>query len=508
MMKSLSFAIGIDLGIGSCKTVLLDESGHMLSQASADYPASDTASRWQEQRPESLLEGLVASVRSAVQTSGLNPANCLGITVGGALHSLTALDKRDQPLLGVLTWADNRALQQAGQIRQSGRAHDLYLRTGCPSHAIFPIYKILWLRENHPDVFARAAWFLSAKEYVLFRMTGKRIVDYNVAAGSGLLNTLNFGWDKEMLSLAGISPEQLSTIANPREFVGWLKPALATKMGLDPHTPVILGSSDAVNDSLGAGAVSRRQATCMVGASGAIRCLQNQPVLDAQERICCYAVDQQHWLVGGAINNGGLAASWLKDAFSNGKAGGPSAPSFDDLMAWASEIPAGSEGVLCLPFFTAERSPDWNSDVRGAFYGLQLNHNQRHLSRALLEGVAFRLRSVMDSLDVTIPGLTELRASGGFVQSPIWLQITADVLNRPLHIPAVKETSAMAAAFWVFLNAGLFSSFEDLAKLAPIAKQVEPLAEHQPIYQQQYQRYQELYRALLPVFKPPSTPSS
>lgn len=504
MMKTLSFAIGIDLGIGSCKTVLLDESARILSQASAAYPATDTASRWQEQRPESLLEGLITSVHSAVQTSGLNPANCLGITIGGALHSLTALDKRDQPLMGLLTWADSRAYHQAGQIRQSGRAHDLYLRTGCPSHPLYPFYKILWLRENHPDAFAKATWFLSAKEYVLYRMTGKRIVDYNVAAGSGLLNTLNLGWDKEMLSLAGISPEQLSTVADPREFVGWLKPALATKMGLDPHTPVILGSSNAVNDSLGAGAVSRRQAACMVGVSGAIRCLQTQPALDAQERVCCYAVDQKHWLVGGAINNGGLAASWFKDALSNGKADSPSAPDFDDLLAWAAEIPAGAEGVLCLPFFTAERSPYWNTDVRGTFYGLQLGHDQRHLSRALLEGVAFRLRSVLDSLDETIPNLVELRASGGFVQSPIWLQITADVLNRPLHIPASKETSAMAAAFWVFLNAGVFSSFEDLAKLVPIAKQVEPIAEHQPIYRQQYQRYQELYRALLPVFKPPS----
>jgi len=496
-----TFAIGIDLGTGSCKTILLNPGGEILGHASASYPSDGAESRWKEQYPGSLLRGVISSVNQAICSSGLNPEDCMGLSVGGALHSLTVLDDQNQPLVGVLTWADSRAAFQADAVRETGKAHDFYLRTGCPIHPMYPFIKILWLRENHPDLFNQAAWFISAKEYITYCMTHKRIVDYNIAAASGLLNTHRFCWDEEILKFAGITADQLFTLSDPRQVVGGVLPEIAVQMGLLPGTMVYLGSSDAVNSSLGSGTISPNQVTCMVGTSGALRCFSDHPVLDEQERTWCYTVDQQHWIVGGAINNGGLAANWLRDALSAGLPQGKSGPGFDDLMNWANDIPAGADGVLCLPFFTVERSPYWNSKVKGVFYGLQLAHDQRHLSRALLEGIAYRLRSVMDVLDEIHPGITEVRASGGFVQSRVWLQITADVLNRTLYIPSDKETSGVAAAFWVLLAHGFFQSIEELVTLVPIIEKILPDQTHQSIYARQYGVYKKLYESLKSIFE-------
>lgn len=278
------FAIGIDLGTGSCKTILLNQDREILGHSSAIYPSDDTKSRWKEQHPESLLNGVVSAVREVVCNIEINPADCIGLSVGGALHSLTVLDGQNQPLVGVLTWADSRASLQADDVRKSGKAHEIYMRTGCPIHPMYPFVKILWLRENHPDLFKKAAWFVSAKEYINFCLTHKRSVDFSTASATGLLNTHNLTWDNEILKFAGMTAEQLFPLSDPRDEVGGLIPEIAEQMGLLPGTMVYQGSSDAVNSSLGAGTVLQHQVTCMVGTSGAIRCFSDQPVLDEQER--------------------------------------------------------------------------------------------------------------------------------------------------------------------------------------------------------------------------------
>lgn len=498
--SSNPFAIGIDLGTGSCKAILLSAAGDILGQAAAPYPSTDLTSRWQEQDADGLLMGAILSVREAIAASGREPFNCLGLSIGGALHSLTAIDQNDRPLLGVLTWADDRAAPQAARMRAEGLSSAFYQQTGCPAHALYPYFKIQWLRETQPELFERAACFISAKEYVLLKLTGHRAIDYSIAGASGLLNTHTLSWDEKILSQAGIRADQLATLVDPREKVGTLLAEMASQMGLPAGTPVYMGSSDAVNSSLGAGTVAPHQVTCMVGTSGAIRTISPRPVLDPHERTWCYAIDSSHWLIGGAINNGGLAVQWMRDALATGLPVGSRLPDLNQIMGWAAAVEPGADGVICLPFFAGERSPRWNPNVSGVFFGLHLHHDQRHMCRALLEGIAFRLRSVMEALDETMPGLTEVRASGGFVQSPVWLQITADILNRPLHIPVSKDTSAVAAAMWVLLGSGKIGQLEDLGGFTPLTAASEPKPENKAVYDRQYKTYWQLYDALKPVF--------
>jgi len=494
--------LGIDLGTGSCKSVVVDEQAQVRGFGVSEYPAATVEARWKEQDPQAVVTSMVHSARAAIDQAGLPGEACQAISIGAALHSLVALDRSGRPLTGVITWADNRAAPQAQAVRESGQANDLYQQTGCPAHAMYPLYKIIWLRQERPDDFRRASRFVSAKEFVLARLTGRYAVDYSLAAGSGLLNTHDLNWNAASLDLAGITPDQLSPLHSPRTVFHGLDPELAAAMGLPATTPLVLGSSDATNSSVGAGAVLPGQATCMVGTSGALRLIAPRPVVDARARSWCYAIDEGHWLAGGAINNGGIALSWLQDTINSAfpdLAHGLGL-SFEDLLALAGRTEAGAGGLLCLPFFAGERSPNWNQNTRGVFFGLTLQHDARHLARALLEGIAFRLRSVYEVLHEVGGDIRQVRASGGFTHSSLWLQIVASALNRDLAVPAWGETSSLGAALWAMLGTGHLASLEDISALIPLGSEYRPIPEQVAAYNRLYRVYAQLYDAVQGAF--------
>jgi gluconokinase len=263
----------------------------------------------------------------------------------------------------------------------------------------------------------------------------------------------------------------------------------------------VLGSSDAASSTLGAGAVHPWQATAMIGTSGAFRILAPRPFLDEKGRLWCYAVDETHWLVGGSINNGGIALAWLKDAI-NGSTAQPDQAglTFQDLVALAAQVGTGAGGLVCLPFFTGERSPNWNENARAAFFGMTLQHDTRHLARALMEGVAYRLRSLNDILIGMVGEIREVRASGGFTHSSLWPQIMASTLNRDLTAPAWGETSSLGAALWAMHGVGALPSLEDAEPLIPIGSRYAPIAQDAAVYDRLYHLYLALYASLENAF--------
>jgi gluconokinase len=358
---------------------------------------------------------------------------------------------------------------------------------------MYPISKIIWLRDEVPEVFKHAAWFISAKEYVIFRLTGRHIVDYNIASGTGLLDTRNLVWDEISLNIAEIQPERLSVLENPHNIIGQVDARLAARMGLRNNTPIILGGADAVNSSLGTGAVHSNQLTCMVGTSGAIRVIVEQPVFDPKERIWCYAIDSTHWLVGGAINNGGLALWWLQNAFSQGKRESRLISLSSGYYCLAEQIKAGAEGVICLPFFTSKRSPNWN--LNAAVFGLTLQHDQRRM-RAVLEGVGFRLRSVLDVLR-SYWRAREIRVVGLFTK--LWVQVITDVINKNTD-SAQKETSSVGAAFWALLGTKVVDRIESLSPYVNILATFQPDRDANRIYENRYMVYKDLYDSLQVLF--------
>lgn len=494
----MTMFLGIDLGTGSCKAVVLNGEGRVLGAGQGTYPVGEGPRRWNEQRPEALLEGMARASRQALQAARASARQIEAMSVGGAMHSLLALDGSERPLTGVITWADGRGAHQAGQYRGTPQGVALYQRTGCPVHGMYPFYKILWLRDEQPGVFAQAARYVTAKEYALHALTGEWVIDYSIAAGHGLMDTHALCWDAEALALAGLREAQFSPLAPPQYLLSLADTPLVRQAGLLPGTPLVLGCSDAVNSSLGAGAVLPTQATLMVGTSGALRLVARQPILHPQGKNWCYAIDSAHWLVGGAINNGGVALDWLRGVFS--RAGGAEV-TFEAVAALAGEAPAGAGGVLCLPFFAGERSPNWNLNVRGVFFGLTLEHGPAHLARALLEGVAFRFRSLAEMLAEVGCEPAEIRASGGFIHSPLWLGIMASVLNRQLSLPEWGETSSWGAAAWAMIGVGAVADLEAAGRLVKVNGQTVPVPEQVPVYERLYALYARLYDDLLPSFE-------
>ncbi|NIW44415.1 MAG: gluconate kinase, partial [Gammaproteobacteria bacterium] len=298
----MSNYLGIDIGTGSCKAAILDSSGTIHGIGSQSYFSDSQSVHWKEQNPDAIVDGMIGAVKDVFLKTDQSLLNINAVSLGCALHGIMAVDKEGNPLTNLYTWADDRAERQARRIKASSDYFELYRQTGCPAHGMYPLYKIMWIRENLPQVFSRTAKFISIKEYILQKLCGEFLIDFSVASGSGLFNVHSHQWNPLSLKLAGIDRQQLSALASPWMMKSITSPSMAEELGLPLHTPIVLGASDAANSSLGAGAFSNTQATCMIGTSGAYRIISPEPLLHPKASSWCYCVDDSHWLVGGAIN--------------------------------------------------------------------------------------------------------------------------------------------------------------------------------------------------------------
>jgi gluconokinase len=356
--------------------------------------------------------------------------------------------------------------------------------------------KIAWWREHQPDLFRRINTFVSVKAFVLQRLTGALLEDQATVSGSGLLNVDKLDWEDTVLCLAGISRNQLPPVVDPTVSIGSIRPEISRQTGLPVSTRVIIGSSDAAMSSLGSGTVDSDQMTVMIGTSGAVRRLVRCPTLDSQQRTFCYYMGSQLWLAGGAINNGGIALRWFRDNFgerAKAEAQKTGTSAYKILCDYAQKVPAGSDGLLFLPFLAGERSPHWNSSIRGTLFGLSLHHSQGHVIRSLLEGICYRLYSVIQPLEELIGTSAEIRVTGGFTRSPLWLQILSDVLGRELMVAVEPEGSVLGAAAFAYHTLGMIDSFEYLLEKNPISQKVHPEAGAHEFYQIQFDKYVHLY---------------
>jgi gluconokinase len=279
----------------------------------------------------------------------------------------------------------------AEQLKAAPEGDRLYQQTGTPIHPMSPLTKIIWLRQEHPDIFASAAKFISIKEYIFYRWFRQFVVDHSIAAATGLLNIQSLQWDDLALAIAGITPAQLSYLVPVTEIFQPLPVPIANGLGISPTTPVVIGANDGVLANLGLGAVTPTHAAITIGTSGAIRAIVDRPLVDPHQRLFCYAFTHDRWLVGGATNNGGVILQWLRDKLFLDS-------TYEDLIQLAETVPPGAEGLLFHPYLLGERSPLWRSEARGSFFGLSINHTKAHLVRAVLEGIGLNLHLIFEAL--------------------------------------------------------------------------------------------------------------
>jgi gluconokinase len=377
----------------------------------------------------------------------------------------------------VVTWADARAAGFAGALRADGRAGGLHSRTGTPVHPMSPLLKLAWLRAEDPDRLAAVPRWGGVKELVVSALRGgPQVLDRACASATGLYGIRTGAWDAEALQVAGVRAGQLGEVLPTTTVLPGLRPEVAAATGLPADTPVVLGASDGVLANLGIGAVRPEVAAVSLGTSGAMRVVVPGPTDDPAHRLFCYALTDDMWVVGGAVNNGGSVVRWAAQALADGDAlAGEDADALDArLLAEAAEVPAGSAGLLCLPYLLGERAPWWRSGLRGAYVGLRREHRRPHLVRAAVEGVCQQLALVRDAFSATGLPVTEVRATGGAVASPLWVRTLAAALDLPVRVADSPEGTGLGAALLGLHALGALPDLDAATALVGVSDPVEP----------------------------------
>lgn len=480
--------LGVDIGTTGCRCVAYSDEAEVVANAECLYPTSSPKPGWAEQDSDLVLTQVEKCIKDAVKNAEEAYYRVTLISFSAVNHGIIPLCE-GKPLRPCIIWADNRSAPITEQWRLEGRWKKFYETTCCPIHPMYLPGKLVWLAKEEPEIFQRADRFLSLKELLFYRWFGRFVIDASIASSTGLFNVTKFDWDEEILRTTGIRRDQLSEIVPTTEVFGEVNRDVSDHLGLSPDVRVIIGAGDGVLSSLGAGALGPGEITVMIGTSGAARITVAEPTLDSQGRTWCYYLADGAWVVGGAINNAGLTLQWVREKWLNGA-------SFEEIERLSAQVAPGSEGLMLMPFLTGERSPNWNPSIRAALIGLDLAHGPGHFTRAAMEGVAYRLKSVFEPIVETAGEVRSVRIGGGFIASPTWVQIVADVLNSPLEILEEPQGSAFGAVVLAWLAIGRIKTLGESASLSQVNRVVYPNQEHAKFYENQYSHYKQLYDRL------------
>lgn len=501
-MNDTQFVIGLDIGTTSTKAVVFGPRGKVRGIHSIDYALLTPKPSWAEQDPDTILQAVLDATRHAMLKAGAKKDQVLAVGFSTAMHSLILIDEHHRPLTKSIIWADNRSVDQAQRLKREG-GDEVYRRTGTPIHPMSPLTKLIWFRENEPELLNRAAKCISIKEYVLYRLFGHYVVDHSIASATGLFDLVALDWDEGALALAGITRDRLSRPVPTTHILSGMDPERATQMGLATDTPFVVGASDGVLANLGVGAIGPGEVAVTIGTSGAIRTVVPEPLTDEQARTFCYVLAENHYVIGGPTNNGGIMLRWLRDEFAAPEievAKRLGVDPYDLMIQYAENVPAGAEGLLFLPFLSGERAPYWNANARGLFFGLSLHHKREHFIRAVLEGVIFSVFSVAVALRDLAGPAQDIRASGGFARSPLWRQILADVLGREVMVPESHEASALGAAVLALHAVGEMPDLHTIKEWIEIRHRHQPDSQNTETYLQLFYLYERIYRRLTDEF--------
>lgn len=488
------FVIGIDLGTGSTKALAVARSGMVLESAQVAYPTLCPEPGHQEQVPELIWQAFVKCLSRITGNMKQRPsALCLSST----MHSVIPLDAKGRPLMNMMIWADNRSASIATRIYRSSAAEMLYEQTGTPIHAMAPLCKIRWLKENKAELFQETAKFVSIKEYVWFKLFGAYEVDYSIASATGLFDIEALTWNSNALDTAGIRPDQLSSPVNSNHMRTCTDTSHCAQLGIDDTTPVFIGASDGCLANIGSFAMSDGVMALTIGSSGAARVTRKAPVQNFRDMSFNYCLDDMYFVCGGATNNGGLALKWYAE-----KVIGRSLTSAHDytlLFNDLAETEPGADGIIFLPYLMGERSPVWNSDARGVFFGMRGAHGKAHLTRAVIEGISMALYDIAHGMMENGLSFEQVHVSGGFVHSEEWLQILANVFGKKICLINSADASSIGAAFLALKHLGMIESYEVLKP--KLVREFLPQQKYVPVYNRMFAKYRALYASLAPLMK-------
>jgi len=488
----MEYMIGVDIGTTSTKSVLYDMKGKVIAYANSGYQLYQDIPDMAEEDPDDIFDAVIEVLGQVLRKGKVKSGEVKGISFSSAMHSLILMDKNDQPLTRAITWADNRAAKYSEELKENGVGAQIYAKTGTPIHPMAPLSKILWLRNEQPELFNKTKKFIDLKSYVFFRLFGVYKMEYSIASATGMFNIFKLDWDQQALDLLKITRDQLPELVEPTDMIKNIDKKYGDLLGISADIPFIFGGSDGVLSNLGVNAIDPGVVAVTIGTSGAVRVVVDKPVVDPNGKLFCYALTKDKWVVGGPVNNGGIVFRWVKDQlFAPEKitAEQMQVSTYNILTQIAEKIPAGSDGLLFHPYLGGERAPIWNAYARGSFFGLTRKHTRAHMVRAALEGIVYNLYVVMLTIEGVAGKPKSIQATGGFSRSSLWRQMLADIFEQDVTIPESFESSCLGAAVLGMYALGYIDDLSAVKDMIGVTDVHKPNKDNF-----------EVYRELLPIW--------
>ena len=496
-MSMKSYFLGVDTSTTSSKALLIDEAGEVVAVASSPHTLQTPRPLWSEQNPPEWWQAVCVSIRSVLKKAGMKAETVAGIGLTGQMHGLVLLDDAGEVLRPAILWNDQRTQAQCDELHHRIGKGNFIQITGNIALTGFTAPKILWVAQNEPDVYAQVKHILLPKDYIRYRLTGEYAMDKADGSGTVLFDLKRRTWSPEVLAALGIDPTWMPPTFEGTEFTGCVTAKAAELTGLKAGTPVAAGAGDQAAQAVGVGAVEPGVVALTIGASGVVFATTPSALVEPEGRLhaFCHALPGKWHFMGVMLSAAG-SLQWYRDTQAPGL-------SFDDLLKEAENVPAGCEGLQFLPYLSGERTPHPDPLARGAFIGLTLRHGRGHLTRSVLEGVAFGLKdSFMLIQNAGLGNIHQVRASGGGIKSTLWRQILASVLEAELVTVNAVEGAAYGAALLAGMGACVWpdvaAACMQLIKAAEITTPDERQAEK---YREKYPIYGELYSALKTSFQ-------
>jgi xylulokinase len=487
--------LGLDVSTTGVKALLVDERGGVVASASVAHESFAPHPLWSEQLPAEWWDGAVSAIRRALAESGAAGASVRAVGLTGQMHGMVALDRGGAVLRPAILWNDQRTAAECDEIRARVGRERLIATTGNDALTGFTAPKILWTRNHEPEVYAHIRHILLPKDYLRLRLTGEYAMDKADGSGTLLFDLACRDWSSEILDALDLPSSWFPPTFEGPAATGMVSPEAAAATGLPAGIPVVGGGGDQAAQAVGVGAVTPGVLAVTLGTSGVIFATTGSPVVEPQGRLhaFCHAVPGRWHLMGVMLSAAG-SLQWLRDTVA------PGVP-FDDLVSEAATAPAGSDGLLFLPYLTGERTPYPDPLARGAWVGLTARHTRAHLTRATLEGVAFGLRDMLGLMrEAGMPVPARARVSGGGARSALWRAIIASALDIGLDLPASTEGAAYGAALLAGVGAGVWPDVDAAAASIAVTPGAEPDTADDARYDTLYERYHALYATLAPTF--------
>jgi xylulokinase len=487
-----AYLLGIDVSTTATKALLIDNTGSVIAVAATEYGFDTPQPLWSEQDPAIWWYAAVQSIRRLLTDAAIDPAQISAVGLTGQMHGLTLLDEEGVVLRPAILWNDQRTGAECDEIRTRLGKDQLVRVTGNDALTGFTAPKILWVRNHEPEIFARAKSFLLPKDYLRFRLTGVQASDRAGGSGTLLMDLQNRDWSKTVLDALELPSEFVPKSFEGTEITGTINAAAAEATGLREGTPVVAGGGDQAAGAVGVGAVGEGIVSLALGTSGVVFATVNRPFYEPEGRLhaFCHSVPGRWHLMGVMLAAAG-SLRWYRDTVAPGT-------SYDELLTPVAALAPGSEGLIFLPYLTGERTPHPDPLARGAFVGLTVRHTLPHMTRSILEGVAFGLRDSFELMKgVGLAQIYQVRISGGGARSPIWRQILADVLGTELVTVNTTEGAAFGAALLAGVGAGVWADVDTACATAiHVTGSTTPQAAAVRQYEPVYQAYGALYLAL------------